>query len=220
MKLAGNKILTIKLQKYSPLILISAGVLAIAAFIKRNAIKNFFSEIFSKAKKAEDKVKQDPPIQKPAPKEPEPPIEEPVIQRENPPIEPVKPSPKVEIEIPKFESTHPLGSKEYFDERMEYVDKTSFDFASKRDEEGFIKFLNVFDELNKIAKSPNKGAFNEFRKLNASFAQFKEGHRSDRLLSRYLDTYHNHVEDFDFGIINKGYSPVFIYKIYTENMLK
>ncbi|MCK7521119.1 MAG: hypothetical protein MZV64_27220 [Ignavibacteriales bacterium] len=100
-----------------------------------------------------------------------------------------------------------MGSKEYFDERLKYVHKTSLNFASKRDEEGFIKFLDVFDELNKIAKSPQDGIFIEFEELNATFSQFKEGHRSDRLLSRYLDTYHNHVEDFDFGIINKGYRP-------------
>ena len=126
---------------------------------------------------------------------------EPILSSQ-PEVEPIKLTSRVERIIPKFECEHPVGSKEYFDARLKYIDKTAFEIASAKDEEGFIKFLDEFDALQNITKSTNKGAFTEFGGMKASFYLFKEGQRSDKLLSRFLDTYHNHIEDFGNNLGN------------------
>lgn len=202
------------------------GVLAlIIAIAKHKQIGEFFAKLFKNDKKVGGSVEapktptqkppvyENPPIDNHASK-PQPPV------NDNPPqpkVEPIKPTPKIERIIPKFECEHPVGSKAYFTERLKYIDRTAFEIASAKDEEGFIKFLDMFDQLQKTAKSTNKGAFTEFGDLKASLSLFKEGQRSDKLLNRFLDTYHNHIEDFDYNLDNTSdYGAKYLTDFYRE----
>ena len=202
-------------------IFVGVGVLAlIIAIAKHKQIGEFLKGLSKKGKKNVDNVETSNPLIKIHPVDGKPPIGNPSLKpqppvNENPAppkVDSPKPTPRVERIIPKFKCEHPVGSKEYFDARLKYIDKTAFEIASAKDEEGFIKFLDEFDALQNITKSTNKGAFTEFGGMKASFYLFKEGQRSDKLLSRFLDTYHNHIEDFGNNLGNASNCGALILK--------
>jgi len=120
---------------------------------------------------------------------------------------------KPEITFPKFESKYPLGSKEYFDERLNYLYRVWYEIAPKKDEEIFIKFMDMFDELNKTAKSTNLGPFTEFLELSAYFSSFEET-MTNKLLDRFLDSYRRHIEDFDIKLYEKAiHGPTYLHEL-------
>jgi len=203
-----------KVQKYLPLAVIGLLAIAVLAIAKRKSVKNLSSEFASRAKSdAEtlmpeaDRDRYVPPADPPScggtssslvtegPKEIKP--------------KTVKP----EITFPKFESKYPLGSKEYFDERLNYLYRVWYEIAPKKDEEIFIKFMDMFDELNKTAKSTNLGPFTEFLELSAYFSSFEET-MTNKLLDRFLDSYRRHIEDFDIKLYEKAiHGPTYLHEL-------